>query len=79
MEKNLNYTFNHTNYTTNPRCQQGHCWTYGGSINFNLEGHPCDCGMVVYHSEPCKCCEQIVQKHQPNPNFVNPIKPDGSI
>ena len=58
-------TFNHTNYTTSPRCQNGHQWTYGASINFNLEGMTCDCGDVIFHMEPCKCCSQSIAKHIP--------------
>lgn len=58
-------TSNHTNSTTFPRCQSGHQWTYGGGINFNLEGMACDCGAVIFHMEPCKCCSQSVSKHIP--------------
>jgi hypothetical protein len=50
--------------STNARCLNGHTWTYAGSIHYNLENHPCDCGEVLYHSEPCKCCGN---------NVVNPI------
>lgn len=50
------------NNTTNARCLNGHTWTYGGSIQYNLENHPCDCGAVLYHSELCKCCGQNVLK-----------------
>lgn len=59
-------TFNHTNGTTNPRCQHGHQWTYSGAINYDLEGMPCDCGEVTFHTEICNCCNQSVQKHKPN-------------
>lgn len=59
---------NNSNKTTNPRCQQGHSWTYGGSIGLNLEGMPCDCGEVLFHTEKCPCCNQTVSKHLPNPN-----------
>jgi hypothetical protein len=48
--------------TTVGRCLEGHTWTYAGSIHYNLEGLPCDCGMVLYHSEKCECCESIVVK-----------------
>lgn len=51
--------------TTNGRCLNGHTWTYAGSIHYNLENHPCDCGAVIYHSEPCKCCGQNVMKSTP--------------
>jgi len=49
--------------TTNQRCTNGHTWTYAGSIHYNLENHPCDCGAVLYHTEPCKCCGQNVSNH----------------
>jgi len=49
--------------TTSPRCTNGHTWTYAGSIHYNLENHPCDCGAVLYHTEPCKCCGQNVSNH----------------
>jgi|GEM_PF-6065209 len=52
--------------TTNPRCTNGHTWTYAGSIRYNLENHPCDCGAVLYHSEPCKCCGQNVSSYIPS-------------
>ena len=48
--------------STNARCLNGHTWTYAGSIHYNLENHPCDCGAVLYHSEPCKCCGNNVVK-----------------
>jgi hypothetical protein len=51
--------------TTSARCLNGHTWTYAGSIHYNLENHPCDCGAVLYHSEPCKCCGQNVVKPIP--------------
>ena len=50
------------NNTTNARCLNGHTWTYAGSIHYNLENYPCDCGEVLYHSEPCKCCGNNVVK-----------------
>lgn len=58
-------TFNHTNSTTNPRCQNGHQWSCLG-IYYDLEGRPCDCGEVTFHTEICNCCNQSVQKHKPN-------------
>lgn len=64
--------FNHTNSTTNPVCQQGHTWNYSVSFYANLEGIPCDCGAVTFHTEKCQCCDQRVQKHQSNPNFKQP-------
>jgi hypothetical protein len=51
------------NNTTSARCINGHNWTYAGSIHYNLENHPCDCGAVLYHVEPCKCCGQNVSNH----------------
>lgn len=54
-----------TDSTTDQRCLNGHTWTYAGSINYDLENHPCDCGAVLYHSEPCQCCGQIVVKPIP--------------
>lgn len=51
-----------TSSTTNTRCLNGHTWTYAGSKNYDLENHPCDCGAVLYHSEPCQCCGQRVVK-----------------
>jgi len=67
---NQSFTFNHTNFTTNPVCQQGHEWNPNLlGIYKNLEGLPCKCGAVLFHAEKCKCCNQTVQSHQPNPNF----------
>jgi hypothetical protein len=54
--------------STNQRCTNGHTWTYTGSIRHSLENHPCDCGAVLYHSEPCKCYGH---------NVVNPIPCNG--
>ena len=54
-----------TNSTTNQRCLNGHTWTYAGSIHFDLENYPCDCGAMLYHSEPCQCCGQRVVKPIP--------------
>lgn len=54
-----------TNSTTNQRCLNGHTWTYAGSMHFDLENYPCDCGAVLYHSEPCQCCGQRVVKPIP--------------
>jgi len=51
--------------TTNARCLNGHTWTYAGSIHYDLENQPCDCGAVLYHSEPCQCCGQRVVKPIP--------------
>lgn len=55
--------------TTNARYTSGHTWTYAGSIHFNLEGRSCDCGYMIFHTEPCSCCKQLVRKDFPNPNF----------
>lgn len=52
--------------TTATRCKNGHQWTYSGNLHLDLEGYPCDCGKVTFHTEECPCCHQRVQKHIPN-------------
>jgi hypothetical protein len=53
--------------TTNPRCVNGHTWTYAGMrTNPSLEGMFCDCGKVRFHMENCSCCGQPVSKHIEN-------------
>ena len=57
------YTPNHTNNTTCPKCQNGHCWTYAGDPQyFPYEGMPCDCGLVRYHTEKRKECGTDILK-----------------
>lgn len=62
-------TANHTNSISTTRCQHGHTWTWSGSIGMNLQGLPCDCGLVLYTSLKCGECgnEKIVEV--PNSNF----------
>ena len=63
-------TFNHTNSTTNPKCQKGHEWTMGLSIGREVKnGDPCDCGIMLYNLEQCKCCSNKENKPLPNLNF----------
>jgi hypothetical protein len=68
--KQPEFTFNNTNYTTSLKCQRGHEWTsYGASLGYDLvEGTPCDCGEMLFHTEKCPCCEQKINKHIPNKN-----------
>lgn len=65
----MNPTPNHTDSTTFPRCQNGHTWTWGGSIGMNLQGLPCDCGMVLYTESKCDKCGSNCIVEVPNPNF----------
>lgn len=58
--------FNLIGKTTAPRCQNGHQWTYSGNLHLDLEGMPCMCGKVFYHTETCKHCGSVYQKHIPN-------------
>ena len=54
-----------TSTTPNGRCSNGHTWTWAGNIGMNLEGIACDCGELIFHTEPCECCGQSVNKHKP--------------
>ena len=65
MKVEVTITDDGSSNTTSARCLNGHTWTYAGSIHYNLENHPCDCGAVLYHSEPCQCCGQNVVKPIP--------------
>lgn len=44
-------------------CGEQHCWLWAGDPNVPLpEGTPCSCGQMLWHTEQCKECGQIVNK-----------------
>jgi hypothetical protein len=53
---------NATSPTWSP-CQYYHTWTYSG-LPYDLEGMPCDCGKMIYHSETCPCCGHQISNHK---------------
>ena len=43
--------------------KNGHYFVWTGDPNYPLpEGFPCECGMMLYHTEKCKECGTIINK-----------------
>lgn len=49
------------------KCVGGHHWSLPGIIeDVSLEGRPCDCGELIYHTDFCPVCEHEFTHHYKN-------------
>ena len=46
--------------------EYGHTFVWGGDPNYPIpDGIPCECGLMISHTEKCKECETIINKPLP--------------
>jgi len=52
---------------------------WAGDPNYPIpEGFPCECGLMLYHTEKCKECGSIINKPQIKTSYEVPKETSGS-